>query len=213
MTTKNVQLKDMSGNIINPKTLGALVENNSGDALGTVEAGAEVNIIETVKVNGSALTPDANRAVDITISADSVYTIAKQAQADSGYAATYELKKDGASITGAAKIQIPLDTAVSAGEVKTCATADTPIEGLEVGDKYIEFSLANSSDKIYVAVNDLVDVYTAGTGISVSNHVVSIDTSVVAQKATTLAGYGIADAYTETQANALFGNLTYEELT
>ena len=32
-----------------------------------IEAGAEVNIIETVKVNGEALTPDANRAVDITV--------------------------------------------------------------------------------------------------------------------------------------------------
>lgn len=32
-----------------------------------VEAGAEENTIETVKVNGSALTPDANKAVDITV--------------------------------------------------------------------------------------------------------------------------------------------------
>lgn len=32
-----------------------------------IDSGAEVNTIETVKVNGSALTPDANRAVDITV--------------------------------------------------------------------------------------------------------------------------------------------------
>jgi len=32
-----------------------------------IEANAEVNIIETVKVNGVALTPDANRAVDVII--------------------------------------------------------------------------------------------------------------------------------------------------
>lgn len=32
-----------------------------------IDSGAEVNAIETVKVNGSALTPDANRAVDITV--------------------------------------------------------------------------------------------------------------------------------------------------
>ncbi len=31
-----------------------------------IESGAEVNIIEAVKVNGSTLTPDANRAVDIS---------------------------------------------------------------------------------------------------------------------------------------------------
>ena len=212
MTTKNVQLKDMSGNLIMPKTLGSIVFNNDGDALGTVEAGAEVNIIESVKVNGTALTPDSNRAVDITISSDAVYTIAKQPTADSGYAATYELKKDGASITGAAKIQIPLDTAVSAGEVKSCTTANTPIQGLAVGDKYIEFSLANSSDKINVAVNDLVDVYTEGTGIDITNNAVAIDETVVATLGTSLSHYGIADAYTKTQADAAFGNLTYEEL-
>lgn len=31
-----------------------------------IEGGAEVNVIETVKVNGTALTPDANKAVDIS---------------------------------------------------------------------------------------------------------------------------------------------------
>lgn len=35
--------------------------------LAGIEAGAEVNIIETVKVNGVPLIPDANRAVDVTI--------------------------------------------------------------------------------------------------------------------------------------------------
>ncbi|MDD4453464.1 MAG: hypothetical protein PHZ06_11590, partial [Proteiniphilum sp.] len=33
--------------------------------LGSVEDGAEINIIEAVKVNGSALTPDGSRAVDV----------------------------------------------------------------------------------------------------------------------------------------------------
>ena len=35
--------------------------------LSDIETGAEVNIIETVKVNGTALTPDQDRAVDITV--------------------------------------------------------------------------------------------------------------------------------------------------
>ena len=37
-----------------------------------IEEGAEVNIIEAVKVNGTALTPDANRAVNIEISSDTL---------------------------------------------------------------------------------------------------------------------------------------------
>ena len=36
--------------------------------LSGIEAGAQVNVIETVKVNGEALTPDANKAVDIDLS-------------------------------------------------------------------------------------------------------------------------------------------------
>ena len=40
MANKNIQLKDMSGNNVFPKTKGALVLNNDGLALGGVEAGA-----------------------------------------------------------------------------------------------------------------------------------------------------------------------------
>lgn len=35
--------------------------------LAAVEADADVNVIETVKVNGTALTPDANKAVDVAV--------------------------------------------------------------------------------------------------------------------------------------------------
>lgn len=46
-------------------------DNNFTNALATklngIEAGAEVNTIETVKVNGSTLTPDTNRAVNISV--------------------------------------------------------------------------------------------------------------------------------------------------
>lgn len=55
---------------------GAIVEGTK--ALG-IEKGAEVNIIEAVKLNGVNLTPDANRAVDVVISAETlgVYTKAE----------------------------------------------------------------------------------------------------------------------------------------
>ena len=35
--------------------------------LNNIEAGAEINIIETVKVNNTSLTPDVNKAVNITV--------------------------------------------------------------------------------------------------------------------------------------------------
>ena len=40
---------------------------NINTKLNTIEENAEVNIIEVVKVNGVALTPDANRAVDVSV--------------------------------------------------------------------------------------------------------------------------------------------------
>lgn len=36
--------------------------------------GGEANVIETVKVNGTALTPDANKAVDVTVPTESTVT-------------------------------------------------------------------------------------------------------------------------------------------
>lgn len=60
--------------------LGDKVDKETGKGLSTndyttaeqtklsgIETGAEVNVIESVKVNGSALTPDANKAVDVTV--------------------------------------------------------------------------------------------------------------------------------------------------
>ena len=45
--------------------------------LGGIEAGAEENVIETVKVNGTALTPDSNKAVDIVKGDSSTYGVVK----------------------------------------------------------------------------------------------------------------------------------------
>lgn len=44
-----------------------LMSSTDKTKLDGVEAGAEENTIETIKVNGSALTPDANKAVDVTV--------------------------------------------------------------------------------------------------------------------------------------------------
>lgn len=179
MADKNIQLKDMEGNSVFPKTKGALVTNANGQTLEGVQAGAQVNKIETVKVNGTALTPDSSKAVNVVIPASADYTVVKDDVAATGYAATYHLTKDGTNV-GAA-INIPKDMVVSSGSVETCTEADVPVEGLEVGDKYIDLVLANaSSSHVYIPVTDLVDIYTGGNGINVNNNVISIDTSVVA---------------------------------
>lgn len=43
-------------------------DDNAQTKLNGIETGAQVNVIESVKVNGQALTPDVNKAVDVTTS-------------------------------------------------------------------------------------------------------------------------------------------------
>lgn len=87
-----------------------------------------------------------------------VYDIVKDA--DSGdYAAIYHLTKDGVN-TGAA-INIPKDLFVKEGKV-----VDNPT-GQPAG-KYIELTLQNQDEPIYINVADLVDAYTEGNGITIS---------------------------------------------
>lgn len=107
------------------------------------------------------------------------YTIVKLQTAATGYAATYQLYKNGAAIAGSV-INIPKDYLVKSAEIKTCSTADTPVQGYVVGDKYIDF-VVNTVDNdgtashIYLLVSELVDAYTAGNGINITNqNVVSV---------------------------------------
>ena len=119
-----------------------------------------------------------------------VYSIAKKATANTGYAATYNLTADGVA-TGA-DIDIPKDMVVSGGEVKTVATADTPYTGAVVGDKYIELTIANaSSDKLYIPVKDLVDVY---TGAAAADGIITVAVSNANVITATIADASITDA-------------------
>lgn len=113
------------------------------------------------------------------------YTIVKLQTAATGYAATYQLYKNGAAIAGSV-VNIPKDYLVKSAEVKTCTTADTPVQGYIVGDKYIDF-VVNTVDNdgtashIYLLVSELVDAYTAGNGINITNqNVVSVKLSQTA---------------------------------
>ena len=59
---------------------------------------------------------------------------------------------------------------VESGTVETVTTADEPYEGAQVGDKYIDLVIANkASSHIYIPVTDLIDEYTAGNGLTLSN--------------------------------------------
>lgn len=65
MTSKIYQMKD--GNVLAfPKTVGKAVENANGDTLENVEAGAQVNVVETIQLDGTAYAAT-NKVVDLPV--------------------------------------------------------------------------------------------------------------------------------------------------
>ena len=107
------------------------------------------------------------------------YTIEELDVPTTGYLKSYRLKKDGNFINGSSTINIPKDFLVKSGSVKTVSTINVPYQGAAVGDKYIDFVInvysGTSTDQhIYIPVNDLVDVYTEGDGISIVNKSISL---------------------------------------
>lgn len=125
------------------------------------------------------------------------YSIVKEATPDTGYFATYQLYGATAGgtpapIVGSQKINIPKDFLVKSGEVKTVTAADKASGGIFYnnpdfleGDKYIDFivnvkaedpSDPTTDEHIYINVKDLVDVYTAGDGITIgADNAITVD--------------------------------------
>jgi hypothetical protein len=95
-------------------------------------------------------------------------TVEKLATATAGYAHSYAVKQNGVQV--GATIDIPKDFLVKSATVETVTTANTPVTGYTVGQKYLDF-VVNSIDNdatashIYLLVEDLVDVYNEGNGI------------------------------------------------
>ena len=116
--------------------------------------------------NDNDLGFNANGELFYKAAAAAEYSIAQQATAESGYAATYYLTKDG--VQAGAKINIPKDFLVKSATLETVETANVPYQGAAVGDKYIDFVInakdaSETAEHLYLPVNDLVDVYTSGS--------------------------------------------------
>ncbi len=111
----------------------------------------------------------------VTIPSAPEYTVEALATAETGYLKTYRLKKDGSYV--GASINIPKDFLVKSGSVVVGnwdAAGTTFSENASGTGKALKLVIAtkdSSSDSsvIYINVKDLVDVYTAGDGISVSS--------------------------------------------
>lgn len=130
-----------------------------------------------------------------------VYDIVKDA--DSGdYAAIYHLTKDGVN-TGAA-INIPKDLFVKEGKI-----VDNP-SGQPAG-KYIELTLQNQINPIYINVADLVDAYTEGNGITISG-TNEISAKVVAANGLSIGAAGISMGLASGTANGAMSSAQFTKL-
>lgn len=130
-----------------------------------------------------------------------VYDIVKDA--DSGdYAAIYHLTKDGTN-TGAA-INIPKDLFVKEGKI-----VDNPTS--QPAGKYIELTLQNQTNPIYINVADLVDAYTAGNGITISA-TNEVSAKVVAANGLSVGATGIAMALASGTANGAMSSDQFTKL-
>ena len=140
-----------------------------------IEAGAEVNVIESVSVNGSALQPEA-KGVNIDIASPittakneavnaSKVTVSESAGTDN-VLKVYTFTQNGAEI---GKINVPKDLVVSGGSI------------VEVGGvKYLRLIIANQTAPVDIAVTDLVDVYKGSAYITIaSDNTVSVNISAL----------------------------------
>lgn len=182
----------VEGTTVNP-TVGVKLDPATGNAASLSAAGLMVTIPE----------------VDVP-----EYTIAKFTEATSGYLASYQLQKDNVGIGDV--INIPKDYLVKSAEVKTSTGTGDP-SGLPAGTKYIDFTIntydsasgSGTTSHIYLNVEDLVDVYTPGNGIDISEANV-ISAKVVAANGLSVGANGIAMATASTSAN---GAMTSEMVT
>lgn len=173
----------VEGTTVNP-TVGIKLDPATGNAASLSAAGLMVTIPE----------------VDVPD-----YTIVKLANATTGYLASYQLQKDGAGVGEV--INIPKDYLVKSAVVKTSTGAGDP-SGFPAGTKYIDFTIntydtttgSGTESHIYLNVQDLVDVYTPGNGIDISDANV-ISAKVVAANGLSVGANGIAMATASTSAN------------
>ena len=176
----------------------------------TANGGIEIGGTKTAPTVGIKLDPTKGNAAtlgaaglmvtipEVTVP---VYDIVKDT--DSGdYAAIYHLTKDGVN-TGAA-INIPKDLFVKEGKI-----VDNPV-GQPAG-KYIELTLQNQTNPIYINVADLVDAYTEGNGITISG-TNEISAKVVAANGLSVGASGIAMALASGTANGAMSSAQFTKL-
>ena len=188
----------------------------------TENGGIEIGGTKTAPTVGIKLDPAAGNAATlgaaglmVTIPEVDIpdYTIVKLSTATEGYIATYQLQKDGVQV--GANIDIPKDYLVKSAEIKASAGDGDP-SGLPAGSKYIDFVIntkvgTGEESHIYLDVQSLVDAYTPGNGIEISEANV-ISAKVVAANGLSVGASGIAMALASGTANGAMSSAQFTKL-
>ena len=190
----------------------SLVADDEIAKLATVAEGAQVNAIEVVKVNGTALTiADADKSVDITIPTAPVQGVAEgenvlsldgdklkttltlaYVPASGETNAVLRLQgKDGAVVSS-----IDATAFVKDGMLEG-AKLEGPKEG-ESGEKYLvlTFNTAAGKEDIRMDVSSLLDYYAAGDGLSLDGKTFAIQLDATAESYLKVTTNGLAVADT-----------------
>lgn len=171
-----------------------------GHSLSGIVAGTYGGATKSVKV----AVDEAGHVTSAEEVAIAEYSVVKLETATDGYLASYQLQKDGTPV--GATINIPKDYLVKSASIKT-ATADDP-SGFAEGTKYIDFvvntydtdSGTGKESHIYLNVQDLVDAYTAGNGIEISE-ANAISVKVVAENGLSVDASGVKMGVASANAN------------
>jgi hypothetical protein len=148
------------------------------DTDGKVVVTADVTTAETIDNEGLATASLVksyveDKITEIEIPTVPEYTI-KSIDVENDSLKTYQLFKGGVAVEGS-KINIPKDYLVKDASIKTVETENEPEEGYKVGDKYFDFVIntkegTTEDQHLYINAKDLVDTYTAGKDISITDN-------------------------------------------
>ena len=152
--------------------------------LSGIAANAQVNVIESVKVNGTALKVT-DKAVNVVVpaatvtgvkSGDKVLALANK-ELSTTLGLTYDSATKKINLTG-------IGSAVIASVDATDFIKDGMVEGVsfdpETKNLTITFNTESGKEDIEVDLSDLVDTYTAGTGITITGNSITVNTSTIA---------------------------------
>lgn len=134
-----------------------------------------VEIIDNLTSTDTDKALSANQGKVLKDAIDNIsYSIKKLDTAEGDNSSSYQLIGKDGTVFGDT-INIPKDLVVSSGSVKVVETDGTPYAEAKVGDLYIQLDLANSGGSLYIPANKLVDEYTAGDYITITDRQISVN--------------------------------------